>query len=63
MPLLLLMVLPGMFIFDLIPQIFGFSGLEKWYIKKYKKEGDFLIFAFYVPFFFLCSLILYLIYK
>jgi len=57
MPLLLLIILPAVLIFDIIPQGFGFEGLSNWYVRKYRTEADSLLMVVYFP----VSIIIYLI--
>lgn len=51
--LIVIGMLPGIILFDLIPIIFGFSGLSNWYCEKYEKPADILI-----PFYLLFTVIL-----
>lgn len=59
MGILILLMIPGLIVFDLIPKVFRHKGLTDWYIDKYKIEADALIFFVYLPF---CVFIGWLIY-
>lgn len=61
MEILILVMIPGLIVFDLIPQAFGYKGLVKWYSDNYQTEADILIFLVYLPFSILCAFLIYLL--
>lgn len=61
---ILVFMIPGLIVFDFIPKVFGKPGLTKWYVDKYNKTADDLVFHVYIPFtFILLTAILFMYFQ
>lgn len=58
----LLLMLPGLLLFDWIPKLFKYKGLTDWYCDKYNKEADPLIILYVLFAFVLITVISYIHY-
>jgi len=59
MEILVILMIPGLIVFDFIPMLLGRKGLSQWYVDKYNTEADILVIVVYIPFLLLIGLAIY----